>query len=232
MDMERILQRIDRRLEVLRLTPAAASRQATGSTDTIRNWKRALKEGREVGATTRKLIPLAAVLKTTPSWLIDGEGEEEAHPVRQRTEQRQVVVAAYVQAGQWSESWAWDEQDQYSVTVPNDPELIPFQLYAAEVRGPSMNRRYAEGTVIVFTNAIDVQEPLIPGKRYVVERRRASGECEHTVKTLHRDEAGDMWLVPESSDPLHQVPFRLTDDAKDGDEVRIVGRVRFAVSRE
>ena len=95
-----------------------------------------------------------------------------------------------------------------------------------------MNRRYPEGTVVVFTNAIETDEPIIPGKRYVVERKDADGKAEHTVKLLHRDDAGGMWLVPESTDPLFQAPIPLLDEPDQDAEIRIVGRVRYSVSVE
>lgn len=232
MEMKAVLTRIERRLKKLGLTAAAASRAATGSPDTIRNWQRSAKAGKPSGASTTTLLPLAVVLKTTQAWLVDGEGDEEGHSNDPSASLREVVVAAYVQAGAWTETWEWPDEDKYHVAVPADPEMDRVKLYAAETKGPSMNRRWPEGTIVIFSNAIETGESPIVGKRYVVERRRASGEEEHTVKLLHQDDAGRYWLVPESHDPLHQTPIPLLDGAVDGDEVRIVGRVRFAVSRE
>ena len=144
---------------------------------------------------------------------------------------RMVSVAANVQAGAWSESWEWPEEDQYQVAVPNDEHLRPYRLYAAETRGPSMNRRWPEGTVVVFTNAAETMESPVVGKRYIVERRRA-GEAEHTVKLLHKDENGQFWLIPESTDPLHQQPIPVEDGDKEEDHVVILGRIWYAVTRE
>jgi SOS-response transcriptional repressor LexA len=232
MDMTQVLERIERRLKKLGLSASTASLKATGSKDTIRNWQRAARAGKSAGASTRSLVPLAEVLETTPAWLIDGDGDEEGEARTSASEFREVVVAAHVQAGYWAETWEWGDDEKYAVMVPNEPELQAFTLYAAETRGPSMNRRYPPGTVVVFTNAAETEEPLEPGKRYVVERKRASGEAEHTVKTLHRDESGSLWLIPESTDPLYQTPISVNDGAADEDEVRIIGRVRWAVSRE
>ena len=145
---------------------------------------------------------------------------------------RRVVVAAHVQAGHFSETWEWDESDHYDVFVPDDPEFRSLTLYGAEIRGPSMNKRYAEKTVVVFNNIIEAHERPILGKRYVVERRRPSGEVEHTVKVLHSDEDGKLWLVPESTDPRFQAPISIEDGTGDEDTVSIIGRVVFAVTRE
>lgn len=143
---------------------------------------------------------------------------------------RSVTVTGFVQAGEWAETWEWDEEQRYEIAIPDDPELRPFNLFAAEARGPSMNKRYPEGTVLVFTNVIETEEQVRPGKRYIVERERSDGLREATVKLFWIDEAGKPWLLPESDDPRFQQPIAL--DAQDGDTVRIVGQVRFAVSRE
>lgn len=145
---------------------------------------------------------------------------------------RKVTVAAHIQAGAWSESWEWDDDDKYEVYVPDDPELRFFKLSAAETRGPSMNRRYPERTVLVFTDVLETQEEPIPGKRYIVERKRVGGEAEHTVKLLHVDADNKYWLLPESDDPRFQAPISVEDGTDDGDVVSIVGRVVFAVTRE
>ncbi len=145
---------------------------------------------------------------------------------------RTVKVAAHVQAGYWAETWEWSDDEQYDVAVPSDPILDGFRLYGAETRGPSMNRRYPEKTVVVFTNVMETEETLTPGKRYIVQRERADGQKEHTIKLLHRDEKGKYWLVPESTDPLFQTPISVEEGSHDGDTVAIIGRVHFSVSRE
>jgi len=143
---------------------------------------------------------------------------------------REVKVVAYVQAGAWAESNELDEEDQYTVAIPNDDLYRELSLTAAEVRGPSMNRRYPEGTVLVITNAIQVYEEIEPGKRYIVERERADGMREYTVKTLHRDESGQLWLMPESDDPRFQQPIEANGEL--GDTIRILGRVAYSLQRE
>lgn len=165
--------------------------------------------------------------KVSFEWLMSGRGSMLATT----SDVRAVRVVAHVQAGDWAESWEWPYSDQYDVAVPNDPEYAGVQLFAAETRGPSMNRRWPEGTVVVFVDNYQLEESPIPGKRYVVERTRADGRREHTVKTLHRDESGQFWLIPESTDPLFQSPISI-EDGDGGNEVRIVGRVCYAVTRE
>ncbi len=163
---------------------------------------------------------LAEALHVTPADLIDG-----------RPELRMVTVKGYVQAGEWSESWELEEEDQYQVPVPADEVLLPYTLHAAETRGESMNRRYPEGTVVVFTEAIETGEHPQFGKRYVVERERADGMREATVKLLWKNPIGRAFLLPESDDPKFQSPIALESD-NDGDTIRIIGQVRYAITRE
>ena len=146
------------------------------------------------------------------------------------TSTRTVTVKSFVQAGKWQEDPHWTPEDFYDIAVPDDAALRPYSLYAAEARGPSMNRRYPEGTVLIFTSAIETMEDVELGRRYIVERESTDGLREATVKTLHKDENGKHWLIPESTDPLHQQPIEL--DGHEGVTIRIVGRVRYAVSRE
>lgn len=144
---------------------------------------------------------------------------------------RPVTVKARVQAGEYSESWEWPDDDAYEVYVEDLPELRQFRLYACETRGPSMNRRWPEKTVVVFTDVQETHEEPIAGKRYVVERLKSDGTAEHTVKLLHVDAEGQFWLIPESDDPRYQAPISV-NGGSEGEIVRIVGRVHFAVTRE
>lgn len=154
-------------------------------------------------------------------------GEEDKAPIGLR----RVVVKAHVQAGDWAETWEWEDDDAYDVYVPDLPELRGFRLYAAETRGPSMNRRWAEKTVVVFTNVEETLEAPIAGKRYIVERQRPGGVAEHTVKLLHQDGEGKFWLMPESDDPRFQTPISIDDGISD-ETVAVIGRVHFSVARE
>lgn len=156
---------------------------------------------------------------------------EEPEPMKEPN-LRRVEVSAFVQAGHFAESWEWEDGQRYAVYVPDLPEYRSLKLYAAETRGPSMNRRYLERTVVVFLSLIEAYEEPLVGKRYVIERKRPSGEVEHTVKLLHADADGKLWLMPESDDPRFQVPIAVEDGTASGDSVTIVGRVVFAVTRE
>lgn len=150
--------------------------------------------------------------------------------VTNRPKFRTVEVRGYVQAGQWEEAWELPEDDRYAIPVPDDPQYRHVRLFGVETRGPSMDRRYPEGTVVVVADLYEHGEEPRPGRRYVVERERADGMREATVKTLWRDDDGKLWLLPESTDPRFQQPIAAEGDT--GDLVRIIGRVVYAVLRE
>lgn len=143
---------------------------------------------------------------------------------------RMVKVVGYVQAGAFEDAWEWPEESHYEVPIPSDPRLHGYALLGVETRGTSMNKRYPEGTVLIYTTAIHTHEQMKPGRRYIIERERADGTREATVKLLWLDDRGKPWLLPESNDPLFQEPLPLSGE--DGDTVRVVGQVRYAVSRE
>lgn len=173
--------------------------------------------------TLTKMQRLAEILGCKPTDFITDQ-------IIDRIATRQVRVVAFVQAGSWAESNELPDEDQYNVAVPLDPELAQYGLTGVQVRGPSMNLRYPEGTVLVITNAIETQEAIQLGKRYVIEREAPDGLREYTVKTLHRDEDGHQWLMPESNDPRHQQPIEVNGDL--GDTIRVLGRVVYSLQRE
>lgn len=151
-------------------------------------------------------------------------------PITQSRDPREVEVIGVVQAGYWTESFEWELDDRYSVPIPNDVKYSRMKLFGAEMRGASMNKWRPEGTVIIFTDQIEIGEELKPGKRYVVERTNAAGEHECTVKMLWQDEDGVFWLLPESTDPRFQEPIKV--NGNDGDTVRIMGRVTHTIVSE
>jgi hypothetical protein len=143
---------------------------------------------------------------------------------------RRVRVRAFLEAGDWGETHEWSDDDQYDVIIVDDPALRGASLYAAEIRGQSMNLRYPERSIAVFSRIVGRPNEIISGRRYHIRRTRPDGMIEETIKTLIRDDAGRYWLKPESSSPEHQAWIPLDGD-KDA-TVEIVGRARFVVHRE
>lgn len=176
-------------------------------------------ENGQADVTLSRLEELADIFKVAVSDLI-----APAHKMRF------VTVKQSVAAGVWSESPLWPEDEWYDVPVPDDPELRRFTLYGAENSGPSMNRRYPDGSALIYTSMLETRESFEAGKRYIVEIERPDGLREATVKQLWRDDGGKLWLLPESTDPRYQQPIPL--EGENGDTIRLVGRIRYAVQRE
>ncbi|MFC3693091.1 LexA family protein [Chenggangzhangella methanolivorans] len=146
---------------------------------------------------------------------------------------RRVKVVGAVQAGVFVEAIHWPHPDDvYEVAVPDAPELADIRLEGYEIRGPSMNKVYPEGSVVVVASIFSSREQLVSGARYVVERIRPDGEREGTCKLFEIDAAGRRWLIPESFDRSFQ-PIPLDDDAfENGELVQAIGRVMWSVKRE
>jgi transcriptional regulator with XRE-family HTH domain len=134
---------------------------------------------------------------------------------------RRVDVVTTVEAGNWSEGLDLTGDDA-TVTIPDLPAWRGLTLRAALVRGDSMNRRYSDGSIIVFNDLHETSERLIPNSAYVIQRSR-HGEYEHTCKVLHKRSDGGLWLVPDSHDPTFDA-FPATPRDQD-DEIAILGRV-------
>ena len=176
-------------------------------------------ENEKTDLTLSRMKELAEILDVEPTDLIANSFA-----------MRKVHVRAFVEAGSWHDTADWPEDEWYDVAVPDAPDFRHSALYGAETRGPSMNRIYPEGTVVIFTSFIEHPEDITPGKKYIVERERPDGLRETTVKTLWQDEEGEFWLVPESTDPRHRTPIEL--NAAEGYTIRITGKVVYSVRRE
>ena len=143
---------------------------------------------------------------------------------------RKVRVTGALCAGAWEENHEWDADHQYDVMVPDVQELRGVRLYASEINGPSMNKRYPDHSVVILSPLRETYVGIKAGSRYHVRQTREDGLVEETIKTLVRDENGEWWLMPESTDPNYQQWLALKNG--DGTTVEIIGRVEFAVQRE
>ena len=141
-----------------------------------------------------------------------------------------IFVRGRVQAGAWAESLEWDADERYPVWVPIPEKWRAFNKFGLEVRGPSMNRRYPEGTILVCVSVIEADVEPQQGHRYIVERIDSAGQHEMTVKELKFDDDGKAWLWPDSDHPEHQAP--IAADGGDGDSIEIRGIVITSVQPE
>jgi SOS-response transcriptional repressor LexA len=212
MDMQGLIERIEKRLHSVGMTATEASMAATGSKDTIRNWKRSAEKGGEVGAAHRKLEAVADVLGTNVTWLTDGVGPELGPALSDRGTIVPVPVVSMVSAGRLKQ-----REGVTSAEVErwiNVDDLPKGDWVALTVDGDSMNR-VAPDQAMILVNRAD--SALIDGRFYIFGL--PNGET--TFKTFKRD---PLRLQPYSTNPDHMsIPI---DD--DGD-VYVFGRVRRVI---
>lgn len=159
MDMKGLVERVERRLKALGLDAAQASFRATGSRDTIRNWQRAAKAGKDSGASMKTLEPVAAVLETNVPWLTDGTGSETG--LASSLIATEAPIIAWVSAGILSSDSAIDE------AIGTAKAVLPHgDWIALRVEGESMDRISPPGSII-FVDRSDKR--LVGGGFYVID---------------------------------------------------------------
>lgn len=135
-------------------------------------------------------------------------------------------VVGEVNAGAWLEAVEWPREDWEPVYLPIDPAYSRMELYALRVKGPSVNKKYPDGSIIVCAKFIELGEEPQHEDFVVVYRRNAVGLVEATVKQIMRGEFH--WqLWPRSDNPKFQEPLEIpeTDDVFGNDDIQIVARV-------
>lgn len=130
---------------------------------------------------------------------------------------RPVPIVGEVAAGLWVEVFDDEPQDAREFVYVAVPGYERVRLQAWRVRGPSMNRKYVEGSFVITCSVVD------GGVRHnddVVVMRRSSGRVEFTIKEVVVD-ADETWLTPRSTDPKFQKPWKLERniDGQDGLEI-------------
>jgi len=131
-----------------------------------------------------------------------------------------VKCVGFVQAGDWREAVELPEDEQYTVNVPPDMRFRDIEVFALEIRGDSMNLRYADKSLLICSKYDPVNDRLPFGKRVIVQRRSEQGLIEATCKELIIDEDGKGWLKPDSNNPAHSsIRFTQNDDGEDDTQI-------------
>lgn len=224
MDMKALVRNIDRRLEELGLTAAEVSKRATGSADTIRNWKRSAAKGSAVGATVRSLEMIARVLGTDVASLT---GTQSVDGVTGPVPLMSVSVpfGGRVGAGGFLPVLEYFHQDDENHAVPHTvmrhPGYPAIPQYAWLVEGDSMTQAgIQDGMWVVagsYLDYIDKIGEVENGQFVIVERTRFGGsEAELTIKEVQFTRGG-MRLVPRSTNAKHKELFIPLDPSADTD---------------
>lgn len=133
-----------------------------------------------------------------------------------------IWVVGRVQGGHFAEAVQWDESEWYQVDIPVPPRF-KGRAKALEVRGPSMNLEYPDGSIVVWVSMLDFRPPR-EGDHVIVYSKHLDDGYEATVKEL-RIVDGVQWLWPRSTDPQFQAPINPSAPGDDIESVEIVGVV-------
>lgn len=166
-------------------------------------WQEAGYRHHENG--TRNFGPDAAkrygrAFKVKPGWLLGLEKINDSPP-NLPADADQLGVNGSVCAGVWRESEQWNDERRFVINLPSP---VPgARRFGVEVEGNSMDEYYEPGTVLDCISIFDRDVKPATGDHVIVERIRADGLREMTVKE-YREEivGGDVryLLIPRSRD--------------------------------
>lgn len=179
-----------------------------------------IKGTRDIGGD--EVRPLARYLEWPEQTILDFI---EGGPLR-KVRLGYIMVRGAVEAGAFGTAMEWEQADWRTAPVSADARFPEAKQFGLEVRGPSMNKIYPEGSVVVCVKIIDFTEPVIPPKRVIVQRRTPDG-VEATIKELELGDSGDLWLWPRSTHPDFQQPWKMPkpDEYDASDDLEIVAVV-------
>lgn len=141
-----------------------------------------------------------------------------------------IKVTGKVAANTWLDV---DEMDfgyddiEYVPSISGHPEEQQFALI---VDGNCLNKIAPDGTVLACLRLASGTADVLPNDLVIVERRRFGGQMvERTAKRVRQTLEGfELW--PESTDPAHQEPIRLSG-AAEGEEIVVIGKVLWVLRK-
>ncbi|WP_366656585.1 XRE family transcriptional regulator [Fodinicurvata sp. EGI_FJ10296] len=191
------------------------------------------------GLPFKRAVQYAKAFRVSAAWLMTGEGSPEGgvstRENHSETEVYQPKVNDYggisqvpligdAAPGVWQEVIA---EDEMSYVYAADSQGNSRPDFAVTLVGPSMDRRFPEGTVVICTAADGPAGPLRSGDTVVAERHD-DPLVERRVAIYKRDPAGQEWLWPQSSHRDHQAPLPMNSDG--ASDVRVIGIVLNVVN--
>lgn len=163
----------------------------------------------------------AAFFRTTPEWLLYGRGKPHLEKSNMGP---QIPLIGSVAAGVWNETSDYDGHHEVTFTGRSDIAVPLAERFGLKVVGDSMNLQFPPGTILECVTFWG-NSPLENGKFVIVQRRRKDGSTETTVKEYMRDPGGIEWLVPRSTNPAFQAPFRCDQPGDDIEDIRVIATV-------
>ena len=195
-------KRIEERLKEVGKTPRAASIEAGGSPDLIRNITR----GKSKAPRGANLTRLADVLGVSAEWLMTGQGNIAPADAPRHRDLRRVPLISWVSAGVMAFPDISEEVLDWVEEAGLDPN---GDWVALRVVGDSMDR-ISPPESIIFVDRKD--QVLVPNACYVISNE--DGEA-----TYKRFRSNPMRFEPVSTNPAHEPIYPRQ-------EPLIVGRVK------
>ncbi|CAM1653993.1 Peptidase S24/S26A/S26B/S26C [Bartonella apis] len=207
--LDKILERIDKRLDAVGIKESRASLLAGLSNSAIRNMRRKVKRGDiNGGVETKTLAALAPVLKTNLAWLTDGIGNEDGDAVE--LVRNDVPLISWISAGEMTDQDCVTDTSVFPVvTTYNLPE---GEWIALRVDGPSMNK-ISPPDSIIFVNTRDKR--LVANGCYVI--------ADETGRATYKR------YRPTETPPWQPASYEHIDPPKLEGAIKVVGRVRRSV---
>lgn len=167
--MQAILDRITARRTELGLSESAVAARG-GSRDLIRNWRRALENGRQISARYESLAAIARALDISEDWLIHGEDRPKSEPRLKRTSGFADAATPFSFAGKKISQ----EEICAAVRALFGPKVVTPALYRVNID------QVAFGLVAGDIAVVDLARLPVPGEIAI-----ASVTDEETASAVH-----------------------------------------------
>lgn len=148
----------------------------------------------------------ARAFGSSPAYILTGE--QQSTPIVSTVEAAPIL--GIVAAGAWRGGDDYFEDDTFVPKVARGDVSMSRQ-YAVRVEGESVNRVIQNGAYAICAS-LDAYPGGAPPGSLVHVIREVDGALEHTIKEL-RVTAKGLLLMPISTDPAHQEPLAMTDNA-------------------
>lgn len=206
--LKEILERIDKRLAAVGLSESRAATLAGLSDSAIRNMRRAVRDGKDRGASIKTIEAIAPILNTSSAWLLEGTGSEEG--VYTPNNILDVPLISWISAGELSHQDAAVHLEDYP-TIPAI-NLPDGDWIALRVSGASMNKISPPDSIILVNRQ---DKRLVTNACYVIA-----------------DEAGQATYKryrPNDEPPFQPASYDNIPAPRLEGMIKVIGRVRRSI---
>lgn len=212
-------ERLRMAFEASKMTMAELSRRSGVGYDSVNKYIRGdVKQPRG-----DSLDKLAEALEIDPLYL--RVGLRPGPPVGEDA----IPIRGKVAAGMWLEVGKIDDEPIGWLPFNPFPTHPKGSVYSLVVEGDSLDLIAPDGATIICTDLAMTGISLREEDVAIVERRRGQESLREVTAKRVKREGGELWLIPESSNPKWQTQkFRMTECADDT-ELRVIARLEYVV---